>query len=421
MVKTGKATQGKWQKTSQTGISYREHPERKYGTRADRYYRVRFKVAGKQITECYGWASEGWTLKKVASTMTEMKHELKSGVGSGKLADRRKRFAAKEKEVRKAEAAKSKLETSYADYFHNTYWPDVIQDKKEAALQAEASLHRSRILPVIGEVPVRSIGELHIVKLSRETKMAGKSPRTIEYTLACARMVLNHAIRTGFHPGPNPVTTLPRNSRPKFDNKKLRFLSRDEADELLAALKARSVTVHNMTILSLYCGARAKEIFSLTWGDIDLDQGIITLRNTKNSDKTRHIPMSTTIKEMFSGMEPGCKSALVFPDGNGRKRKQMSKTFARTIEDLGFNKGVTDRRYKFTFHNCRHTYASWLVHEGVPLYTVMKVMGHSTIALTERYAHLAPDAFSMATAAIERRTADRGSRRKVVNITNGLE
>ena len=155
-----------------------------------------------------------------------------------------------------------------------------------------------------------------------------------------------------------------------------------------------------MTLLSIYCGLRAGELFSLTWGDVDQIHGLVTLRDTK-SGKTRTINMSASVKQMFAEMKPGKRSDLVFPGKNGKQRKQMSKTFERTVKELRFNDGIEDRRQKVTFHTCRHTCASWLVQAGIPLYTVKEIMGHSTITLTERYAHLAPSAFKRAAEAIK--------------------
>ncbi len=390
----------KWIATQFTGIRYREHPTRKHGRQPDRYFNVRFKVGGVSVNEGYGWASEKMTAAKAALLMAELKEELRAGKGTGKLADRRKAREQAEANLLKAEQAEARERISYREYFHNTYWLDVSQDKAESALKAEASLHKNWILPALGSVPVRDIGELHIKKLSRAMKRAGRAPRSIEYAFACTRMVLNHAIRSGYHPGPNPVSSLPRGSRPKYDNKRVRFLTRDEAMLLLDTLKTRSTGVHNMTLLSIYCGARAGEIFSLQWSDIDQVHGLITLRDTK-SGKTRTVHMPETVKAMFATMEPGKKSTLVFPGKGGKQLKQISKTFDRTVTQLAFNEGIEDRRQKVTFHTCRHTCASWLVQAGIPLFTVQKILGHSTIALTERYSHLAPDSFRDAAAAIE--------------------
>jgi integrase len=61
------------------------------------------------------------------------------------------------------------------------------------------------------------------------------------------------------------------------------------------------------------------------------------------------------------------------------------------VNELQLNDNVVDDRQKVVFHTLRHTFASWLVQAGTPIYTVANLMGHSTIAMTQRYAHLAPE------------------------------
>jgi site-specific recombinase XerD len=82
---------------------------------------------------------------------------------------------------------------------------------------------------------------------------------------------------------------------------------------------------------------------------------------------------------------------LLFPNEYGQKYKEIPKLFREVIAELGFNAGVTDRREKVVFHTLRHTYASWMVQNGENLYTVKELLGHSTMAMTERYSHLAKD------------------------------
>ena len=81
-------------------------------------------------------------------------------------------------------------------------------------------------------------------------------------------------------------------------------------------------------------------------------------------------------------------SDLVFKNRKGEKIKEISNAFSRTVNELGFNDDIEDKRYKVCFHTLRHTFASWLVEGGTDLYAVQKPMGHSTISMTERYAHL---------------------------------
>ena len=90
------------------------------------------------------------------------------------------------------------------------------------------------------------------------------------------------------------------------------------------------------------------------------------------------------------------------PGKNGKKIKDISRTFERIIAESGLNAGITDRRQKFTFHNLRHSAASWLVQAGTTLYTVQRLLGHKTAALTERYSHLAPANLKAVTAVFDK-------------------
>jgi integrase len=146
-----------------------------------------------------------------------------------------------------------------------------------------------------------------------------------------------------------------------------------------------------MALLSLHCGLRAGEIFSLTWKDIDLEHGLITLLDTKSS-KTRTVSMTDDVKDFLTAKVRSGKQNLVFPDKKrGGIRKQISKSFPRVVSDIKLNDGIEDRRQRVTFHTLRHTFASWLVMEGISLYDVKELLGHATLTMTERYAHLAPD------------------------------
>jgi site-specific recombinase XerD len=104
---------------------------------------------------------------------------------------------------------------------------------------------------------------------------------------------------------------------------------------------------------------------------------------------------------MLKKRKSSSKSDLVFPSRTGEKITEVSRTFDRVVVALGFNSGVTDLRHKIVFHTLRHTYASWLVMSGVDLYTVQRLMGHSTIAMTERYSHLAPNHLKKAVSTFE--------------------
>jgi len=86
------------------------------------------------------------------------------------------------------------------------------------------------------------------------------------------------------------------------------------------------------------------------------------------------------------------QSSLVFHHDLLKTRyARFREAFTEAVEELGLNEGISDRRQKLVPHSLRHTFASWLVQAGTPLYTVSQLMGHTNIKMTMRYAHLAPD------------------------------
>jgi integrase len=88
----------------------------------------------------------------------------------------------------------------------------------------------------------------------------------------------------------------------------------------------------------------------------------------------------------------------------------------RAVKKLSFNEGIEDRREKFTFRGLRHTAATFLIASGVDMYTVKSILGHSTIALTEGYSHLANDALKEAAKKMPVLTGDQAGQGKVAKV-----
>lgn len=139
-------------------------------------------------------------------------------------------------------------------------------------------------------------------------------------------------------------------------------------------------------LLSLNTGMRRGEVFNLTWADIDLENKLITVEgDTSKSGQTRHIPMN---KETVATIEGWRKqhprnSGYVFPGKDGKRLDNVKKSWDGLLK--------LARIESFRWHDLRHTFASKLVMAGVPLNTVRDLLGHSDLAMTLRYAHLAPD------------------------------
>jgi len=402
-----------WKKTKYPGVRYYEHAIRKHGVKKDRYYAIRYQKEGKRKEEGLGWASNGWTAEKANAELSELKKAYTTGTGATSLGEKRD-IEKERREKEQVEKERSEKESvSFDEFFNNTYFPIAKRTKKEGSYNREKQNFENWIKPVIGNMSFSQIAPFHIEKIKKnmldtETK---RTPRTIQYCFATVRQVWNMAKRDGLTGVDSPTKFV---KIPRIDNKRMRFLTHEQADLLMKDLSSRSKQLHDMALLSLHCGLRAGEIFNLTWDDIDVGREILILRDTKNV-KTRTAYMTGAVKDMFLSMKRLNNDALVFADRNGNKIQRISHSFQRAIDNLSLNKNIVDQRKKAVFHTLRHTFASWLVENGTDLYTVKELLGHSSIAMTERYSHLGANTLQKAIKSLEK-TLSKKDLPKVVNF-----
>jgi integrase len=375
-----------WNTTKHTGVRYRNHPTRKHGAIPDKYFSIRYQKDGKRKEEGLGWASDKWTASKAALKLAELKEAATIGRGHARLSDQRQAKAEEDAVAADEAIIATKRDVTYKHYSENIYDAG---DIKPSSLTRENGLNGLWIIPSIVAVKIADVGDLHIKKVIHKMNKAGQSPRSVQYALGVIRKIINHAIGDGYFHKVNPVSAMKKHDRIKVDNKRDRFLTPEEANALLLDLKKISKTVHDMTLLSIYSGLRTGEIFALDWQHVDITNRKMSLVNTKNG-KNRTVVMHLRVVEMFKSLPECSGDQLVFPSRTGSKVGRISKTFAGVVSKQGLNAFVTDRLQKVVFHTCRHTCASWLAQAGVPLYQIKEIMGHSTIAITERYSHLCP-------------------------------
>lgn len=379
----------KWYRTNFPGVRYRLHPTRKHGVKFDQYFVLHYKANGRGYSEAVGWASEGITARKAAGYLAQLKEANRTGSGPQSLREQREQNRLEREQVEKDSI-------TFEQFFQQTYFPLAQANKSLRSCNTESGLFRWWIAPVIGDKPLNKISPLHLERIKKNMADAGKSPRTVHYCLAVVRQVFNLAIILNLCEGPNPVSKV---KLPTEDNRRVRFLSRDEADKLLQELAETSPQLHDMALLSLHCGLRAGEIFNLTWTDVDLERGTLFLRDTK-SGRNRTAFMTGAVKNMLAARKKadGTDTGFVFKATTGGKIEEISNAFTKVVNRLGFNAKVTDPRDRVCFHTLRHTFASWLVEAGVDLYTVKTLLGHQTLAMAERYSHLSQGALQQAVA-----------------------
>ena len=376
-----------WIKTNFLGVRYREHGTRRHGVKPDRCFSIRYKVDGKDKEEVVGWASEEMSAEKAFKILSTIRDNIKKGTGAKSLAEIREENELKAGIIEKESRAKAKAEITFSEFWVTEYWP-AQSLKTTVTREAEDAYYRKWLFPAFGNIPLRRIDVAKLEALVTRLVNDGKAPGTIVKILGLVRQVWNYAVARDVLDLPCPVR---RVKVPRKDAARQRFLTPEEATMLLQALRKRSLDMHDEALLALFCGMRAGEIYNLTVADCNLATKTILLRDTK-SGKNRHAYMTPEVDEMLiRRMRDKGPQELLFPAEGGKVRRWVSSTFDRVVTELGFNKGISDPRQKLVFHSLRHTFASWLVQRGTPLYEVAKLMGHSTIRMTERYSHLAPD------------------------------
>ncbi|MCG6536366.1 MAG: tyrosine-type recombinase/integrase [Syntrophales bacterium LBB04] len=406
----------KWIKTKFPGVRYYKHPTRKHGVKFGQYFSIRYQRDGKRIEEGLGWASdkkEQWTEEKAALKLAELISAFDLGKKEPTRLSEARQAEKERKELEAKEKARQEKDAlTFGEFFKKTYYPIAERSKKPGSYKTEWGHFQNWIEPAIGAIPLKDLRPIHLERLKKTLQEANKSARTIQYIFATVRGCWNTARKHRITEGDSPTKAV---KKPKVENKRVRYLTTEEAQSLLEELKSRDLATYRMAFISLFTGLRAKEIFSLNWKNLDREKGLLWVMDGKGT-KSRPVYIPDQVKDLFQKMTPGDPEDLIFPGPKGKVFPQIPRLFEKIVKKLGFNEGITDRREKFTFHNLRHTAASYLIQNGVDLYTVKEILGHSTIQLTERYSHLADQTLKEAAQKMPDLTRDQAAPGKVVTL-----
>lgn len=221
----------------------------------------------------------------------------------------------------------------------------------------------------------------HRDKLAQSITNRGskRSPATVIRYMAALSHVFTIAMKEW---GWIDDTPMRRVTKPKEPRGRVRFLSDSERSRLLAACKeSNSKYLYPVTVLALSTGGRRMEILGINWDSVNFSRGVITLHETKNGER-RILPLAghalTLIKQLSDKRDPNCD--LVFP---GKDKK--TPVDIRTPWETALKRAeITD----FKFHDLRHSCASYLAMNGASLAEIAEILGHKTLQMVKRYAHL---------------------------------
>jgi integrase len=220
---------------------------------------------------------------------------------------------------------------------------------------------------------------------------------TINRELAVLSASINHYNREMETSLPNPV----KGRLLKEPEGRVRWLQKSEAIRLIKAAEQSLAAPHlgPLIRLALNTGMRVQEMLGLEWSRVDLTNNLVYLGDIHTkSKKRRSIPLNKEAREelltqaRFRATE--CPdSRWVFCHEDGGRIGSVKRSFATACTKAGIK--------DFRFHDLRHTCAAWLVTAGVSLTEVRDLPGHSSITMTEKYAHLAPERVRIAVAALD--------------------
>jgi integrase len=223
-------------------------------------------------------------------------------------------------------------------------------------------------------------------RLVKENINAGKpkkppkfrGPATVHRYLATLSVCFSYAVKDLAWTEENPLLKV---RKPSLPEGRVRFLSDEERENLLAVCKNSKTCLYTVVVLALSTGARMSEIMHLQWKDIDFQRRIMRLEHTKNGDK-RAVPLSSHPFGLVQALNKVRRidSTYLFPRADGQKPFEIKKHWLQAVETAG----LTD----FKFHDLRHTAASYLAMNGATLLEISNVLGHKQLKMVKRYAHL---------------------------------
>ena len=236
-------------------------------------------------------------------------------------------------------------------------------------------------------VAVRDVNENVIDALVSELERDGKSNGTINRKLAALSKILRHCYRRGY------IDRMPIIDRKKESQGRIRWVTTEEEFRLLAKMREieRSMMADFIEVL-IDTGMRFGELHKLEWRDVDFEQEVVRLWETKNG-QARTIPLTRRAMDSITrqmGTDPQNLRVWIF-------RKDQFRHAWDTMKEL-IGLGGDDQ---FVPHCLRHTCASRLIQRGIDLRVVKEFLGHSSIQTTLRYAHLAPKNLEQARDALQ--------------------
>lgn len=231
----------------------------------------------------------------------------------------------------------------------------------------------------VGDMRLTRVAPPDIRALLAERAREGYAGRTRRAILDVLRMIFRLAEHDGIVER-NPASTV---TAPKIDAKEPVHLDAAQARKFLEVSKGEGL--HSLFAVALGTGLRRGELLALTWRDVDLDQGLVHVRRSKTGAGVRTVPLPAFAADVLRGLARRPGPIWLYSPA------YVTRRVAAICERAGLP--------RITTHGLRHSTASILLAEGVPIEVIKSLLGHTSATMTQHYARPEDD---MKRAALER-------------------
>jgi len=248
---------------------------------------------------------------------------------------------------------------------------------------------RKHLLPPLGTLPIQKIEKAHGDQLVSRMREAGYASKTINKLITLLKQVLNYAVDEQLL-FVNPLARYPSlRELPREDT----FLSEKEIQQLLVGNNREWILP--VLVLALNTGTRRGELMGLCWDRVNFESGFIEvtrnltregLQETTKSHKKRVVPMNQVVRDLLMSLMREQKHPSYVLVNHKNQPIDLGHFTYRHFKKALERAGLKDMR----FHDLRHTYASQFMMKGGAIYDLQKILGHSDLKITSRYAHLSP-------------------------------
>ena len=260
-------------------------------------------------------------------------------------------------------------------------------------------IFRNYLIPAFGRTRLSEIQPLRVEHwlTSMTSGTDALSPKTANNMLGLLKKMLSDAVRWGFVKF-NAIACVKALSE---GQQEFQFWTISEAQSYLQAIKGSDLDFYHGVALALYTGMRLGEIQALKWDSVDFRMRQIIVRRTyclksnkakewTKTKRVRRIPINESLLEILLTLKKNARSDEVLPDFPFH---HASRTLKRTAREFGIK--------AIRFHDLRHSFASNFIMRGGDIYKLQKLLGHSSVQMTERYAHLSPEHLKDATSILD--------------------